>query len=142
MKKLLTLLAILILPAVSMAEGAYKEITAKELQKMQAENPKLLVIDARSNEYLGDGTIIKGAVVKPTSEITKEYLTSVAKENDPIVFYCTNTDCPASKQAAHKAAELGFKNLYKFPGGIDEWKENKLPTDKVEVKAETKTETK
>lgn len=142
MKKLLTLLAILVLPAVSMAEGVYKEINAEELQKMQTENPKLLVIDARSNEYLGDGTIIKGAVVKPTSEITKEYLSSVAKETDPIVFYCTNTDCPASKQAAHKAADLGFKNLYKLPGGIDEWVAKKLPTDKVEVKAAPKAETK
>ncbi|MDX1950517.1 MAG: rhodanese-like domain-containing protein [Rickettsiales bacterium] len=139
MKKLLVLALVLIIPTFSNAEDKkeekheYKIITAEELKSALESENKPLLIDSRSAKYLGDGTIIKGAVVKTTDELTKEFLQENTKEGQNIVFYCSNVNCPASKHSAHKAIELGFKNIQKYPGGIDEWKEKKFPTDKIEI---------
>lgn len=112
----------------------YKKITADELKAMMEKDANLFIVDSRSAEYMADGTIIKGAVVKPTSELTKEFLSEKAKTPETaIVFYCSNENCPASMQSANKAAEFGFKNILKYPGGIDDWKAKGYPTEKVEV---------
>ena len=43
-----------------------------------------------------------------------------AKYNPPLVFYCL-VDCWMSWNAAKRALELGYNNVYWFPGGTDEW---------------------
>ena len=42
------------------------------------------------------------------------------KYNPPLVFYCL-VDCWMSWNAAKRALELGYNNVYWFPGGTDEW---------------------
>ena len=42
------------------------------------------------------------------------------KYNPPLVFYCL-VDCWMSWNAAKRALELGYDNIYWFPGGTDEW---------------------
>lgn len=109
----------------------YKEITSAELEKILAEG-KAVVLDSRGGKWF-DGEVIKGAKSLPADKVTKENLAKLGvKEDTQIVFYCTDIHCPASKSAAHKAAELGFKNLYKYAGGIVEWKKEGRPTDKIE----------
>lgn len=39
----------------------------------------------------------------------------------PIVFYCTNVLCTASKEAAQKARKRGFSHAYAYKGGMAEW---------------------
>lgn len=131
MKKLLTLIAIGVLGVSANANAktdAYKEINAEELQKMQKDNPKLPIIDSRGGDWF-DGTVIQGAVQLAASDTNEETLVKIsADKNAPIVFYCTNEQCPASAKAAHKAAELGYKNIFKYKAGIDDWKKRGLPT--------------
>jgi len=131
MKKLLTLLTLGILSFsvnVNAKSDVYKEINAEELQKMQKENAKLAVIDSRGGDWF-DGTVIQGAVQLAASDTNEENLAKIsADKNAPIVFYCTNEQCPASAKAAHKAAELGYKNIFKYKAGIDDWKKRGLPT--------------
>ncbi len=46
-------------------------------------------------------------------------LTADDKER-PLVFYCL-IDCWMSWNSAKRAAALGYRNIYWFPGGTDEW---------------------
>lgn len=137
MKKILTLLALSVLGPSLNAHAktdVYKEINAEELQKMQIENPKLPIIDSRGGDWF-DGTVIQGAVQLAASYTTEEALAKIsADKNAPIVFYCTNEECSASAKAAHKAAELGYKNIFKYKAGIEDWKKRGLPTATVEKK--------
>jgi thiosulfate/3-mercaptopyruvate sulfurtransferase len=125
--KLATIAAIALFASNSFA-GPYKEITTDELVKMKAENKDLVVIDSRGGDWF-DGTLIEGAVQLATSDTNAESLAKIAPDKaKPIVFYCTNEQCPASAKAAHKAAEIGYTNILKYPAGIEGWKKAGLAT--------------
>ncbi len=108
----------------------YTVVNAEELQAM-LENPEVIVFDSRGGKYL-KGDIIKGAKPLSVKDTNAETLAEIVPSKDtPLVFYCTNTGCPASKYGALRAKDAGYNNLYKFPGGIDEWKEKGLPVEKI-----------
>ncbi len=112
------------------AEAPYKVITAEELKAMQEKSSSLLVIDSRGGKHF-DGEMIKGAVNLPVKETNAESLAKLASDKKTdIVFYCTNTECPASKLAAYKVHAAGYTSLYKYPGGIEDWKSKGFPTVK------------
>ena len=48
-----------------------------------------------------------------------------------IVFYCGFVKCTRSHNAAAFAKKLGYKNVYRFPGGIFAWKGGDYPVEKV-----------
>jgi rhodanese-related sulfurtransferase len=53
-------------------------------------------------------------------------------KNKTIVVYCGFVKCTRSHNGAAWAVKLGFKDVYRYPGGIKAWKEAKYPTDKAE----------
>jgi rhodanese-related sulfurtransferase len=112
----------------SFAADPYKIITADELIQMKKDNKELVIIDSRSGDWF-DGVMIEGATQLGAADTNAETLAKLApKKDQAIVFYCQNLDCPASAKAAHKAAELGYTNLFKYPEGIEAWKKLGLPT--------------
>lgn len=109
----------------------YKTISADELAEMQKNGTKLVIIDSRGGKYF-DGEVIKGAVHLAVTDTDVDNLAKTVPAKDSnIVFYCQNTACPASELSAYKAAAAGYTNLYKYPGGIEEWKQKGLPTAKI-----------
>jgi rhodanese-related sulfurtransferase len=52
-------------------------------------------------------------------------------KNRQIVFYCGFTKCTRSHNAAMWAVKLGYKNVYRHPGGIKGWSEAGYPVDTV-----------
>lgn len=70
---------------------------------------------------------IKGAINIPASEIEKR--ASELPQDRPVIVYCTNYSCTASLVAAKKLAGLGRRNVYRFVGGLFEWKTAGLPTE-------------
>ena len=67
--------------------------------------------------HVGDGAIspsFKEYFVENLDKIVTE------RNNPPLVFYCL-VDCWMSWNAAKRALELGYRNVYWFPGGTDEW---------------------
>ncbi len=117
-------------PAITKS-APYSSITAQDLQAMIEEKPELIIIDSRGENYF-DGTLIKGAKALSAKETNEETLAAlVPNKATPIVFYCTNVNCPASKIAAYKAEKAGYTSLYKYPGGIEEWQSLNLPVTHV-----------
>ncbi len=49
----------------------------------------------------------------------------------PLVFFCLR-DCWMSWNAAKRALTLGYANVIWFPDGVDAWRDNDQPVDKVE----------
>jgi rhodanese-related sulfurtransferase len=64
--------------------------------------------------------VIPGAVLLTDSETfnVSELPTDKSKE---LVFYCANTRCGASHQAAEKALTAGYTNVKVMPEGIAGW---------------------
>ena len=53
-------------------------------------------------------------------------------KNKTIVIYCGFVKCTRSHNGAAWAIKLGYKNVYRYPGGIFAWKGAKYPVEKAE----------
>ena len=87
-------------------------------------------IDARSQEEFAEGHI-KEAVNIPFYG-SEKYLDVIngLNKNDIIVTYCSGADCDISILSGNELFEMGFRKVYVFIGGYDEWTKYNYPTSK------------
>jgi rhodanese-related sulfurtransferase len=66
-------------------------------------------------------------------EKTKDaFLKVLGTDKDlPLVIYCGFVKCTRSHNGAMWAVKLGYKNVYRYPGGIKAWMEADYPVEKV-----------
>ncbi len=103
------------------AQHQYKEITTQELQEMlKNKQSPLVILDARSSEY-DDGQRIPGAILMPSDSTPKQLAAVIPSKDTPVVVYCSNLRCPASKYLAESLVQLGYTNVMKYPEGINGW---------------------
>ena len=79
---------------------------------------KLLVIYVLPSKYYHDCRI-KGSINVPNDEL-EEYAKGLDRET-PIVVYCVSYKCPASAKAWKLLHKMGFKNVWAYEGGMNEW---------------------
>ena len=53
----------------------------------------------------------------------------VLDQNDEIIVYCSNPDCPASVFAYHFLTAHGYKNVRRYAGGLLEWEDAGYPLE-------------
>jgi thiosulfate/3-mercaptopyruvate sulfurtransferase len=123
------------------ARGGYGIVTTQELKGWVDQNKSMLIIDTMpyADSYVKQH--IPGAVsmVFPIPEMTKlDDNTKAALEkllgpdkNRLVVFYCGFVKCTRSHNGAMWAVKLGYKNVYRHPGGIKAWDEADYPVGKV-----------
>lgn len=117
MHVIIALLALFcIIPA--RAADPYKVVTAPEVKKMREEG-KLIVHTLSRIEY--EVQHIPGSINIPFNEISSTNKLP-AEKAVPVVFYCAAPECYYSRLASISAAEMGYKNVYWFEGGIAEWR--------------------
>jgi thiosulfate/3-mercaptopyruvate sulfurtransferase len=123
------------------ARGGYGNITTAELKKWIDQKKDMLLVDTMPYEASYKKQHIPGALQMefPIPEMTQlDDKTKVAFEkllgqnkDRLIVFYCGFTKCTRSHNAAMWAVKLGYKNIYRQPGGIKAWAEADYPVEKV-----------
>lgn len=93
-------------------------------------NDGIKFIDSRSAEEFAEGHI-KGAVNIPFYG-SENYLGVINRldKNEIVVTYCSSADCDISILSGDELFEMGFKRVYIFIGGYDEWNKNNYPTSK------------
>jgi PQQ-dependent catabolism-associated CXXCW motif protein len=72
----------------------------------------------------GDGRVFAAERAKFAAVLSK--LTN-ADKSKPIVFYCLGVECWLSYNAALRAVEEGYKNVYWYRGGWESWKAARMP---------------
>ena len=87
-------------------------------------------IDSRSPEEFAEGHI-KGAVNIPFYG-SENYLNVINRINklEIVVTYCSSSDCDISTLSGDELFKMGFKRVYIFIGGYDEWTKNNYPVTK------------
>ena len=113
--------------------GGYEVISAEELKKLIDSKKDILIVDTMPYEDSYKKNHIPGAKqlefpipeMKSLDDRKKAELVKLlgADKNRLIVFYCGFTKCTRSHNAAMWAVKLGYKNVYRQPGGIKAWKE-------------------
>jgi rhodanese-related sulfurtransferase len=93
-------------------------------------NDGIKFIDSRSAEEFAEGHV-KGAVNIPFYG-SENYLDTINRlnKNEIVITYCSSADCDISILSGDELFEMGFKRVYVFIGGYDEWIKNNYPTSK------------
>lgn len=110
-------------------EHAYSLIDADKVKNLYDTNAEMVVLDARTGHYF-DGTTLPNAKWI-TAESTEEAILAAAPKKDGLVIvYCTSTQCPAGGWLADKLVAMGYTNVNKYAGGVQDWAAKGLPTVK------------
>ena len=124
--------------------GGYNIVSTEELMKWIDEKKDMLIIDTMPYEDSYKKQHVPGAEqflfpipdmnewdTKETDGKTKEdFISLLGTDKDkPIVVYCGFVKCTRSHNGAAWAVQLGYENVYRYPGGIKAWKEAGYPVE-------------
>ncbi len=127
--------------------GGYDVVATEELKKWIDEGKDMLIVDTMPFEDSYKKQHIPGSIqfLFPIPEMkdwdTKEtggksqedYAKFLGGDkNKTLVIYCGFVKCTRSHNGAAWAVKLGYKNVYRHPGGIFAWKGAKYPVEKAE----------
>lgn len=104
-----------------------EKVDAEQLISLVDKVPQLIIIDSRiaSDRIQGH---IEGSISLPDEKTTCDTLHQHAPDSDSaVLFYCNGPKCGRSAVAVNVALQCGYKNVYWFRGGFEEWKKKKYP---------------
>ncbi|HQI01709.1 MAG TPA: rhodanese-like domain-containing protein [Deltaproteobacteria bacterium] len=120
--------------------GGYVMITTDELKAWIDAKKDVLIVDTMPFEASYKKQHVPGAVQMefPIPEMTTlddgkkaELVKLLGPDKDrTIVFYCGFVKCTRSHNAAMWAVKLGYRNVYRHPGGIKAWMQAGYPIEK------------
>ncbi len=97
-------------------------VDAKGLKAMLDDGKPVTVVDARTAKY-DDGNRVPGAIALPADADDASIAAALPAKDACIVAYCSNTQCPASKNLAARLKDLGYENVFVMPEGLAGWLE-------------------
>jgi len=127
--------------------GGYDIVSTEELKKMIDEKKDILIIDTMPFEDSYKKEHVPGAKqflfpipdmptwdTKETGgKTTEDYKALLGSDTGKIiVIYCGFVKCTRSHNGAVWAKKLGYKNVFRYPGGIFAWKGAKYSIEGVE----------
>lgn len=105
-----------------------KTITKEKIKEKMAHREKITLIDVRDTpEY--EKEHIRGAIHLLISEMTRENVTRLFHQDEQIITYSEDIDCPAKIIAAQKLIDFGFRRVLAYPGSWKEWKAAGYPVE-------------
>jgi rhodanese-related sulfurtransferase len=106
----------------------YQMIHAEGIKAWLDSGKAVVILDARTKPY-DDGKRLPGAKFLPYDVSELEIRKAIPTTDTPVVVYCSNEHCPASKFLADRLIDMGYHNVYKYPEGIADWVDHHYPVD-------------
>ena len=113
---------------------ATKEITREGLKAKLDRGEELVLIETLGPKYYEDAHL-PGAINIPHTEVDALAPEMLPDKSAQIVVYCSNRACQNSPQAARRLAALGYKNVYDYEEGKQDWIVAGLSTESGATKA-------
>lgn len=104
-----------------------KRVDAEAVIDLAAKLPKLIIIDSR---VVGDRKMgyIENSVSLPDAKTNCKSLAKIIPaKTTPVLFYCNGVKCGRSVVATRIALQCGYKDIYWFRGGFEEWRAKQFP---------------
>jgi rhodanese-related sulfurtransferase len=89
------------------------------IEKMQNNNAKVTLLNALEPSPIRRLQIPHSLNISRVRDIEHEL-----SKDDDIVVYCSDTVCNQSINLYHQLEHLGFKNVFRYPGGLRDWHRN------------------
>jgi rhodanese-related sulfurtransferase len=127
--------------------GGYDLVTVAELKEWIDSGKSMVIVDTMPYEASYKKQHVPGAVqllfpipdmpswdVKETGGKTADDYQALlgADKDKTIVVYCGFVKCTRSHNGAAWARKLGYRNVYRFPGGIYAWRGAGYPIEQVD----------
>jgi rhodanese-related sulfurtransferase len=98
------------------------KILNKDQLDQKLQDPDVVLINVLPREKFKKQHI-PGSVNIPIDapDFIRQIERKVEGRNQDVVVYCAGFKCDASTQAAEKLKAAGYKKIYDFKGGIEEW---------------------
>jgi rhodanese-related sulfurtransferase len=110
-------------------ESMHKQIHADQFKSWYDQKKTMIVLDARSKPYF-DGTLLPNAKWLPAESSEKEIQAAIPSKNSLVVVYCLGVECPASGWLYDKLTSMGYKNVYEYHEGLEDWIKRGFPITK------------
>lgn len=117
--------------------GGYDVITTEELDALMKSGEEIVIVDTMPYEASYKKNHVPGAVqfLFPIPDMNEwdnnetagksqdDYVALLGADKEKkIIVYCGFVKCTRSHNGAVWAKKLGYKNVYRYPGGIFAWK--------------------
>jgi rhodanese-related sulfurtransferase len=116
-------------------EGTAPQLITLTDFRRYVETKEGLILDARPEIFHRLGHV-PGAVSFPREGFDDAYAKLRSRleseRNQPLLVYCSSANCEDSQMVADGLAKLGYRRVFVFKGGWDEWEGAHLPEEKVE----------
>lgn len=113
-------------PAPEQIRGVTRVEAEGVLELVQRE-PRLLIVDSRIPADRLQG-YLEGSISLPDTATRCDSLARlVADRNRPLLFYCNGVKCGRSVVAVTIARDCGYRNLYWYRGGFEDWQRKGYP---------------
>jgi len=99
-----------------------KIINGKQLKKLLDTGVDVTVVNVLDRASFDEGHI-SGSINIPAGEI-ETAASRLGNKDAFIVVHCASSACSASDTAGEKLRQMGYKNVRRFKGGIEEWKQS------------------
>jgi rhodanese-related sulfurtransferase len=128
-KKVLIILIAALMQSVAFAQSgsSREDVRPEEFQKKLKSTKDAVILDVRTPEEVESGYIKGAENVNYRSPDFKQEVSKLDK-NKTYFVYCAAGG--RSSKTADLLVEMGFKKVYNLDGGMDAWKEEKLPVEK------------
>ncbi len=121
------------------AAGGYGLVTTEELKKWVDEKKDMLIVDTMpfADSYQKEHVPGAKQFLFPIPDMKEtdgksqaDFEALLGKDKDKtLVIYCGFVKCTRSHNGATWAKKLGYKNVYRYSGGIFAWKGMNLPIE-------------
>lgn len=124
-------LAILVQPASAQDAPASiagtTTVNAEQVIDLVTKKSNLVILDNRKPEDFAAGHI-EGAIRLIDTDVTPDSLAKAVKTKEtPVLFYCNGLKCGRAAKAAAVAVQQGYKEVYYYALGLEEWSKKGLP---------------
>jgi rhodanese-related sulfurtransferase len=99
-------------------KAEYHKISAAEAKKMLDDNPKIILLDVRTEAEHKENRI-HDSVLLPVSEIESKAAEVLPDKEAVIIVYCRSGR--RSLAASNMLISMGYINVYDMDGGINGW---------------------
>ena len=104
-----------------------QRISATDLIELVSDKKKLVLIDSRISGDRQKG-YIETSVSLPNTQTTCQSLEKIVpSKTTPIAFYCNGVLCGRSGKAIVIARDCGYKELYWYRDGFEDWLKRSYP---------------
>ncbi|MFQ5965029.1 MAG: rhodanese-like domain-containing protein [Candidatus Scalinduaceae bacterium] len=104
-----------------------KHITREALKGMIDRNENFILVDVlRPESY--EEEHIPGSINIPLEDIGEKAKKHLDSDKE-IIVYCGSFQCNMSSQAAEELIKLGYKDVYDYDGGLQDWKDAGFPLE-------------